>query len=575
MARLGLPNQAGDPYKQVDRAAMIEAASRCLRQQMGGRSRERPRSKGSLHDIRGFWDGGSGSLPESKARGPDGLAASSPAGSTSGVEAAQKSRNHSVENNNRVVAAGAVGRGSHYSASDLYNPAEEETLAALPVGREDWGSTTCGGSSGSGAAVAPPHEDSAPLFPPAEELKRPHSRKKGPSASAAAGLGAFAGPAPLTDAFEQRKTRQPIPVESWGPRPPSRHGLPSSTKADSGGRLESEDALVISQVSPSSRHRSEGAAAVGRPNSRAGSDPFTAQMQKSGSQSTVVGGTWAAARGTGGQLRGSAVAGGFETPPGARRGGVGSRASTGQLGAEGSDSRRGRAQRGGRGATPVEGDLGVFGRGARALAADRTALGKSSSGVFDRASERGYLKEPRPFEDNPGAASAGQRQHGAWGSFNLDSVGGGTPSLLVSSLSGAGASATSLGSGGVGAATWDADAPEDGIPPPSAGAWPCTPSSGAGTSSPVRRARHSFAEASSGGGVGTPVHLEDVEADYDGGLRADISPPQVIVTRSSQGGSRGRSDLRRRNDQRPSDKDQGRMPFESNLDSDFLRLFAS
>merc|ERR1719259_740766 len=61
-----------------------------------------------------------------------------------------------------------------------------------------------------------------------QELKRPQSRKKDPSASAAAGLGAFSGPARVTDAFGEasRKTRQPIPVESWGPRPPSRAGLP-------------------------------------------------------------------------------------------------------------------------------------------------------------------------------------------------------------------------------------------------------------------------------------------------------------------------------------------------------------
>merc|ERR1719253_2264478 len=65
--------------------------------------------------------------------------------------------------------------------------------------------------------------DDAPHY--AEEpLRRPSSRKKDPSASAAAGLGAFSSPVKLTDAFEQRKTRQPIPVESWGPRPPSRGG---------------------------------------------------------------------------------------------------------------------------------------------------------------------------------------------------------------------------------------------------------------------------------------------------------------------------------------------------------------
>merc|ERR1740139_361370 len=53
-------------------------------------------------------------------------------------------------------------------------------------------------------------------------MKRPLSRKKDPSA--AVGLGELAGPARVTDAFEVRKMRQPIPVESWGQRPPSRAG---------------------------------------------------------------------------------------------------------------------------------------------------------------------------------------------------------------------------------------------------------------------------------------------------------------------------------------------------------------
>merc|ERR1719215_1832923 len=32
----------------------------------------------------------------------------------------------------------------------------------------------------------------------------------------------------MSDAFEQRRTRQPIPIESWGPRPPSRAGQKSA-----------------------------------------------------------------------------------------------------------------------------------------------------------------------------------------------------------------------------------------------------------------------------------------------------------------------------------------------------------
>lgn len=63
----------------------------------------------------------------------------------------------------------------------------------------------------------------------ASDVQRPLSRKKDPSASAAAGLGTFASPLKIQDAFEQRKMRRPIPIESWGPRPPSRHGIPPKT----------------------------------------------------------------------------------------------------------------------------------------------------------------------------------------------------------------------------------------------------------------------------------------------------------------------------------------------------------
>lgn len=268
--------QVGDG-KPIDRAAMIEAASRSLRQQVSSKTRDRPRSKGSNHGDRSFWEA---CEPHS-------------------TESAQR-RIHSAENQHRIVGPP---RTSSASALDHYPPDED-------------------GSHG---------PEDIPIFP--QELKRPLSRKKGPSASAAAGLGAFSGPARLTDAFEQRKTRQPIPVESWGPRPPSRHGLPPKAAPLDDSGLDDDPKLI----SPSSR-REQGGGGAGRPGSRAGSDQ-------------VSGVTWATARG-----------------------GV-------PVGRSVSDTRRGRERR-----TPGRGapeDLGVLGRGTRS---PNQQLSKNLSGVFDSES---------------------------------------------------------------------------------------------------------------------------------------------------------------------------------------------
>merc|ERR1740129_2461487 len=231
--------------RPVDRAAMIEAASRSLRQQMGRNRDNRPRSKGSLHDVRGEaarasgggaggGGGGGGAEPEPRS-----------------AENAQR-RIRSAENEHRFVHSGTMPREAPHVVSS-----PSSALYSYPADEE----------AGQGPGGHPGLEDVAHLG----ELKRPLSRKKDPSASAAAGLGAFSSPVKMTDAFEQRKTRHPIPVESWGPRPPSRHGLP--TKAvPLEASLDQEPNIIIAS---SSRNRGEGIGV---------------------SSSGVVGGTWAAAR---------------------------------------------------------------------------------------------------------------------------------------------------------------------------------------------------------------------------------------------------------------------------------------
>mmetsp|Transcript_55333 Transcript_55333/g.86070 ORF Transcript_55333/g.86070 Transcript_55333/m.86070 type:complete len:463 (+) Transcript_55333:175-1563(+) len=244
-------------HKVMDRAAMIEAASWSLRQQMR-MTRDRPRSKGSLHDVR---DPSASALPGAGVNG---------ASETIPPESSRR-RIHSAENKHRVISA----------VRDVpeTQSASTPTLESYVAEEE----TTVPSTSGLGL------ED----VPSLGELKRPMSRKKVPSASAAAGLGACSNPVKMTDAFEQRKMRQPIPIESWGPRPPSRgvaHRLPPK------GTLLDVSLLVAPVVdeergdskliaSGANRSRSEGAvsSAVGRPGSKAGTE-------------SVPSSTWAAAR---------------------------------------------------------------------------------------------------------------------------------------------------------------------------------------------------------------------------------------------------------------------------------------
>jgi len=224
-------------HKPLDRVAMIEAASRSLRQQMG-KGRDRPRSKGSLHEVQAH--------------------AAGDASETQTAESAQR-RIRSVENDHRVIAQ-ARPEGSRASHSN-----------AVPDPTND------------GHFVD--EEEDLSLFH--KELKRPLSRKKDPSASAAVGLGAFSNPVKMTDAFEQRKTRQPIPVESWGPRPPSRHGLPPKA-APLDSPLGDESKILSS----SSRSRGDGSV-TGSNAGRLGGGKSDVNQ---GVGSKVVGGVWATAR---------------------------------------------------------------------------------------------------------------------------------------------------------------------------------------------------------------------------------------------------------------------------------------
>mmetsp|Transcript_69950 Transcript_69950/g.193454 ORF Transcript_69950/g.193454 Transcript_69950/m.193454 type:complete len:382 (-) Transcript_69950:224-1369(-) len=168
-----------------------------------GGARDRPRSKGSLQDGDNSQCGDNGEYD-----GVRGISIHAVDLEPRGDENAQR-RIRSAENQHRSLAENRDGphAGQMFastpsaSALDRYS-AEDDVEQDIPHFHQGF-----------------------------QELKRPLSRKKDPSASAAAGLGAFAGPARMMDAFEQRKTRQPIPVESWGPRPPSRAGLPQKAAA--------------------------------------------------------------------------------------------------------------------------------------------------------------------------------------------------------------------------------------------------------------------------------------------------------------------------------------------------------
>lgn len=308
----------------LDRAAMIEAASRSLRQQMRGALR--PQSKTALHE--------GAEEPRS-------------------AEHAQR-RIRSAENQHRSVSD------PHTEPAPASTVAPTPSTSALDNYLEDDVEEDVTGHSGLDDVPRVPHD-----FP--QELKRPASRKKDPSASAAAGLGAFSGAVRMTDAFEQKKTRQPIPVESWGPRPPSRAGLPPKAEALTDG------------FSTSCRGVGASSSSVGRPfNERETSQGRSSKSHEAPARkaeqalpgSKVVGGTWAAAR----------------AEP--RSAGPGP-------GTASADARRGRERRATR-SGPKATDLGVFGRG--------QPLTKSLSGVLDTTQFRHNVpKAARPVLAEPQA----------------------------------------------------------------------------------------------------------------------------------------------------------------------------
>mmetsp|Transcript_94457 Transcript_94457/g.148653 ORF Transcript_94457/g.148653 Transcript_94457/m.148653 type:complete len:460 (-) Transcript_94457:71-1450(-) len=366
--------QAAMEGRPIDRTAMIEEAARSLRQQMG-RTQGRPRSKGSGQGERSgerssSFSGNtslfSGNMRNAVVEEPHPV-----------VENAQR-RIRSAENDHRIIHTQQFGppryegtptsassqQGGASSALDNY-PAEEEP--SQHPGFED------------------PHFG---------DLKRPASRKKDPSASAAAGLGAFSSPVKMTDAFEQRKTRQPIPVESWGPRPPSRHGLPTKAAGLEASSLEEERGppLQHTNTATSTRGRSDGSS----------NSVVTTH--------SVVGGTWAAAR----------YAPLHET-------------------------RRGRERKAKDRSTPE--DLGIYGCSPMGRPPSSQQLAKSFSGVFDHSiPEREGVQRPSvttafstagtgnwaSHVDQEGALEVsglglGEHAPGAWPSSPVGSVVGGSP----------------------------------------------------------------------------------------------------------------------------------------------------
>lgn len=360
--------QAAMEGRPIDRTAMIEEAARSLRQQMG-RTRDRPRSKGSTQGERSSSFSGTTSFFSSNMRHPV-VEDSHPI-----VENAQR-RIRSAENDHRIIHNQQCGPpryegtptnassqpGGASSALDNY-PAEEES--SQHPGFED------------------PHFG---------DLKRPLSRKKDPSASAAAGLGAFSSPVKMTDAFEQRKTRQPIPVESWGPRPPSRHGLPTKAAGLEASSLEEERGPPLQHTNTATSSRSGGVNGVVTTHS-------------------VVGGTWAAAR----------YAPMHET-------------------------RRGRERKAKDRSTPE--DLGIFGCSTSTVGRPPSTqqMTKSFSGVFDHSiPEREGVQRPSvPTTFSTGAGNwashvdqegalevsglgLGEHALGAWPSSPVGSTVGGSP----------------------------------------------------------------------------------------------------------------------------------------------------
>jgi len=485
------------PNERFDRAAMIEAASRNLRQQMA-KSRELPRSKGSP-ELLGSSPKAQGSARNESWHGRDRRGSAEQRGGEQqqSSETAQRRMRSAEGNHTRVPAgsqaqlhgglqgedalsptAGATPGGEHPALVDQFPSGEivEERSQSTTAGIESDGAVNLG------------------------DLKRPLSRKKDPSASAAAGLGAIASPArPLTDAFEHKKARQPIPVESWGPRPPSRHG--SSTKSAPLGTEAGWD--EESQMSSSSS-RGRGGHCDGAEGG-----------------SGISGGTWAAARDKDDvKLQGSSRSSAADS----RRG------SGGDRGERKSSSGSFR---------PPE-DLGIFGcsagsptnlrsnnmqQGMNGMGSPIHRASTGSAGIVEWAATKDLDGNPWQPQRDPGASRLSQASTADSGSFGLEVNG--------------------CGLGG-------------GRPPPT---------------------RQGARTSGSGPTDGMGISVEDVDDELDSGLlnvsgiyRREATPPQVIVTRSSQQArereaSKGRRERGGRQ-QRPA-------PLFTSLEDDFLSLFAS
>lgn len=462
-------------HEPFDRAAMIEAASRSLRQQMArGAARDRPRSKGSLHNDGAVHAvqslGGPQRPPPLGATGQSssssGLCAAS-ASEAQSAESAQR-RIRSAENQHRMLRSDGM---PHFPNATPAAAAAAQATAAAHVAQvaaatngDHPGALETDSPNGFGGGVpvassaldsySNPEEadlDQDVLQNYRQELKRPLSRKKDPSASAAAGLGAFDGPARMTDAFgeAQRKTRQPIPVESWGPRPPSRAGPQGSRQAasfDEGFHVE--PGMLLAQ----SRSRSDGA-----------SSSSSRPAEKGGRADQVVGGTWAAARA---EPRGH------------------------------SETRRGRDRRTVTRGSPEVGyaaaDLGIFGVSSQVPS---QRLSKSLSGVFDHHSAQ---LAPRGVPWQHVTA-----QLGSWAANADVGVGG------ALEVSGCGLGGDQAGS-----------------------PWPASPSETCG-SPPTRAGKTRIVD-----GVHLEDMEADSDLIPHSGFRRDVAP-QVIVTRSQGGKSRG------------------------------------
>lgn len=533
--------------RPLDRAAMIEAASRNLRQQMG-RQRDQPRSRGSFYDAQAAFVANSVGSDARVSRQP------TQAGSGSGQNAQRRIR--SAENEHRIIQQ----RDLNQQGPRLLNEGRE-MLSSTPQPSAALDQYASDDEESPERTEDPQFENRSQFdTPDPTELRRPSSRKKDPSASAAAGLGALSSPAKMDgNAFEQKKTRQPIPVESWGPRPPSRQGgLPAKTSGLDGSLLE-EGRSVPLQYSPQYGNPSHQ-----NNSSRARSD--------AGAGSSNAGGTWAAAR---------------SAPmhhPASRHGGGpwrGDRKSKPDAFAE---------------------DLGVFGQATRGAPRvggappSNQQLAQALSGVLDhhmpvraaavaRPDTRESAARPEAYGATTYAFGQSPARPETRESVSRQDVfiqGNARPS---SSFGPDASSSFGQGGGGGAGASWAShvDAGPGALEVDNLGegaaAWPSSPAGSCSGSPPTRQAprgqvaRHSVDQ----------VSVEDVDADADLGLhvnsfRRDATPPRLVVTRSSQQKNRAdRGDARRGRGSEPGrNPERGRnMPFSTGLDPDFLGLFAS